>query len=193
MKTLSLLSITLLGLSAASSSAAIIALNLEGKGGIGLLASNENFVVNGAFGSGGEVGPGISYDDVNNILTINVAWGTANGFTDLTSNATAGHIHGPAGPGGIGSFTASAGVAFGLDSGPTWNNSASAGGITNRTVTFASQLQEDDLLAGKYYINIHAGPANPGGEIRGNIVIPEASTALLGLMGGLGLLVRKRR
>jgi hypothetical protein len=191
MKTLSLLTtITLLGLSAASSSAAVIALNLEGKGGIGLLASNENGTVNGAFGSGGEVGGGISYDDVSNLLTINVAWGLTNGFSSLTGNASAGHIHGPTASSGVGSFTQNAGVIFGLDSGVTWNNSATSGGVTGRTITL-TETQEGQLLAGRYYINVHTS-LNGGGEIRGNIVVPETSTSVLASTA-LGLMIRRRR
>lgn len=171
--------------------AAVIAFQLEGKGGIGLLASNENQAVNGAFGSGGEVGAGITYDDVTNVLTINVAWGIANGFTNLTGNATAGHIHGPTPASGVGSFTQNIGVLFGLDSGPTWNNSASAGGVFGRTITL-TETQEGQLLAGRYYINVHT-TTNAPGEIRGNlVVVPETSTSVLAA-AALGLLTLRRR
>ena len=81
--------------------------------------------------------------------------------------------------------------SIGLDSGPTWTASAPAGGVTNRTVTF-TEAQEVDLLAGKFYLNIHTA-TNGGGEIRGSLVIPETSSVVLGAVGMLGLLVRKRR
>jgi hypothetical protein len=191
MKKLTFLASSFLGLSAISSQAAIIAFDIQGKGGIGLLSTNENTAVIGAFGSGGEVGAGISYNDVSNELTINVAWGSANGFTDLSGNATAGHVHGPNLSGGAASFLQNATVAFPLDSGGTWNPSASAGGVTGRVLTL-TDIQETQLLDGKFYLNFHTS-VNPTGEIRGNLVVPEPSTAVLGALGMMGLLVRKRR
>lgn len=184
------LSIALLLLSLAPSHAAIIALNLEGKGGVGLLSTNENGTISGSPGSGGEVGSGITYDNVANVLTINVAWGLANGFANLTGNASAGHIHGPTPSSGSAAFLQNVGVLFGLDSGPTWNNSASSGGVFNRTINL-TETQEAELLAGRYYINIHTS-TNGGGEIRGNIVVPETSTAVLGV-AALGLATLRRR
>jgi hypothetical protein len=178
-----------LAVSASSADAATILLDLQGKAGFGLLAGNENSTVNGAFGSGGEVGAGISFDDVSLVLTINVAWGVANGFTNLTGAATMAHIHGPTTSGGTGSFTQNASVLFNLDSGVGWNSSASAGGI-NKTVNLNS-AQAADLLAGKYYINVHTS-TNGGGEIRGNIVIPEPATASF-LALGVGMLALRRR
>ncbi len=185
------LSITLLSL--ASSHAVIIAVNLEGKGGVGLLSTNENVTVTGIPGFGGEVGPGITYDNVTNVLTINVAWGLINGFGNLTGNASAGHIHGPTIASGAAAFLENRPVLFGLDSGPTWNNSATSGGITNRTITL-SESQEAELLAGRYYINVHvASTGNGGGEIRGNLVVPETSTSVLGAAAfGLAALRRRR-
>ncbi len=146
--------------------------------------------MNGAFGSGGEVGAGITYDNVTNVLTVNVAWGLANGFSNLTGNATAGHIHGPTAASGVGAFTQNPGVLFGLDSGPTWNNSATGGGVTGRTITL-TETQEADLLAGRYYINVHTS-TNGGGEIRGNLVVPETSTSVLAA-AALGLMALRRR
>jgi hypothetical protein len=192
MKKIILLASSVLGLSAVSSQAAIVAFDIQGQGGFGLLSTNETHVVTGSFGSGGEVGAGISYNDVSNELTLNFAWGATNGFTSLTGNATAGHIHGPTANGGVASFTQTAGVFFTLSSGLTWDDSASAGGVTGRVLTLTAP-QELELLAGRYYINIHTG-TNGAGEIRGNLVaVPESSTALLGALGMLGLLVRKRR
>lgn len=171
-------------------SSAIILFNLQGKGGTGLLSGNENLVIAGTPGSGGEVGAGISYDDVSNELTINVAWGSGNGFLNLTGNASMGHIHGPTPSSGAAAFLENVGVLFFLDDTPAWNPSATAGGITNRVITLSAG-QETELLAGRYYINVHTG-TNGGGEIRGNmVVVPESSTALLAL-GGLALCFRRR-
>src|SRR4051794_1639146 len=76
---------------AVQTQASTVFFDLVGKGGTGLLAANQNGTVNGTPGSGGEVGAGIFYDDAANLLTINVAWGSANGFANLTGNTTAGH------------------------------------------------------------------------------------------------------
>ena len=75
-------------------------------------------------------------------------------YKDLTGPATAAHFHGPAAPG------ANAGVAIG--STPPLA-SPIKGGATLTAAQFA------DLQAGKYYYNVHTA-ANPGGEIRGQMM-----------------------
>lgn len=74
-------------------------------------------------------------------------------YSGLSSAPAAGHFHGPADPG------ANAGVAV-----PFEGNLASPikGSAT------LTDAQAADLLAGKYYINLHT-PANKGGEIRGQV------------------------
>ena len=77
-------------------------------------------------------------------------------WTGLTGTATVGHFHSPALPGA----NASPLVFFLLQ------NNGTAG-----TATGSAQLsdaQETDLLAGKFYANIHT-TANTGGEIRGQV------------------------
>ncbi len=167
--------------------------DLEGKGGSGLLSGNENGAISGSPGIGGEINAGISYDDVSNLLTINVGWGSANGFVDLTGNATAGHIHGPTTSGGTGSFTQNASVKYPLDSLGGWNANATSGGFSG-TVTIL-EADEVALLAGRFYINVHTS-ANAGGEIRGNLVaVPEPAEtgALVGGLAGLFALARRLR
>ena len=188
MTTRILLAATLLA--APCASAAVIQFDLIGKGGTGLLATNENGTINGTPGSGGEVGPGISFDDVTSVLTINVGWGATNGFVNLSGTATAGHIHGPTASSGSAAFNENAGVRFGLDGGAGWNP-AVGGGITNTTVTISAG-DVPALMAGRFYINIHTA-ANPGGELRGNLVpIPEPATGVLALLAGT-LAARRRR
>lgn len=176
--------------------------SLAGKGGAGLLPGNENFTVNGAAGSGGELGAGILFDDVTNVLSVHVGWGSANGFTDLTGNATAAHIHW-SGTNvnnlsivGDAAFLTSGGVIVGLDNVAfNYSNSASAGLINGSTVL--SDLHETALFNGQLYVNVHTS-TNGGGEIRGNITgataIPEPSSfAALAGLAGLALAGARRR
>jgi hypothetical protein len=160
----------------------IINLDLSGKAGPGLLIGNENPSVPSG-GSGGEIGAGISFDTLSNVLTINIGWGSGNGFTDLTGTTTGGHIHGPTTDPAPASFTENAGILIALDSLAGWNSSATNGGFSG-TVTLTSS-QATDLQAGRLYINVHTS-ANPGGEIRGYLVVPEPNSIALLIVGLAG-------
>jgi len=75
-------------------------------------------------------------------------------YSGLSGPATAGHFHGPAEAG------KNAGVAVPIT------------GIAASPVEGSATLtdaQAADLVAGKYYVNIHTA-ANPGGEIRGQVM-----------------------
>ena len=74
-------------------------------------------------------------------------------YSGLSGNATAAHFHGPAEPG------KNAGVAVAIP--------GAALSPTEGTATL-TDAQAADLLAGKFYVNIHTA-ANPGGEIRGQV------------------------
>ena len=74
-------------------------------------------------------------------------------YSGLSGPATAAHFHGPAAAG------ANAGVAVAI---PNATSSPAEGSAT------LTDAQAADLIAGKYYINIHTA-ANPGGEIRGQV------------------------
>jgi len=73
-------------------------------------------------------------------------------YSGLTGPATAAHFHGPAEPG------KNAGVAVPI---------APATSPTEGSATL-TDAQAADLVAGKYYVNVHTA-ANPGGEIRGQV------------------------
>ena len=88
-----------------------------------------------------------SLDTATKVLTYGVQ------YSGLSGPATAGHFHGPADPG------ANAGVAMPFPT-PTSPIQGTA------TLTDA---QMADLMAGKWYANVHTA-ANPGGEIRGQMV-----------------------
>jgi hypothetical protein len=74
-------------------------------------------------------------------------------YSGLSGAATAAHFHGPAEAG------KNAGVAVAI---PNATSSPAEGSAT------LTDEQAADLLAGKYYINVHTA-ANPGGEIRGQV------------------------
>ena len=76
-------------------------------------------------------------------------------YTGLSGPATAAHFHGPA------EKTANAGVAINL---------VAAGAPSSPMVGSASitPAQAADLMAGRWYINIHTQAA-PAGEIRGQV------------------------
>ena len=86
--------------------------------------------------------------------TDTVTW-TVN-YAGLSGPAVAAHFHGPAAPG------ANAGVQIPIVAkGPASSPVSGAAKLTDQ--------QEKDLLAGRYYINIHT-PAHPAGEIRGQVL-----------------------
>ncbi len=188
-----ILSAACLGFAAMPAQAAVISFDLAGTAGTGLLGGNENPARAG--GSGGEVGSGISFDDATNILTINVGWGSANGFTDLTGNAVAGHIHGGAvNNGGLTPFTQNRGVRVDLGGLPGFDGNGVSGGFSGSVTISAADLA--DLFAGALYINIHTRTF-PGGEIRGNLVRAPEPVALASMFAGLvlvgGIAARRRK
>ena len=88
-----------------------------------------------------------TYDTVGKKLTWTVT------FSGLTGNATMAHFHGPAEAG------TNAGVAV-----PIPGTASPMAGSTTLT-----DAQAADLMAGKWYVNIHTAD-NKGGEIRGQLV-----------------------
>ena len=75
-------------------------------------------------------------------------------YSGLSGPATAAHFHGPAEAGKNG------GVAVAI---PNATSSPAEGSAT------LTDAQAADLTGGKYYVNIHTA-ANPGGEIRGQVM-----------------------
>ena len=87
----------------------------------------------------------LSFDTSSSVLNWNLV------FSGLSSSNSANHMHGPA-PVGV-----NAGIQVGLVIGsPSIGN------------TILTPVQQADLLAGLWYINIHSSNF-PGGEIRGQI------------------------
>ena len=83
-------------------------------------------------------------------------------FSGLSGNASAAHIHG----------TAEQGVNAGVLQ--TFNGfpAKAAGTYSGSLLIDGVKFLEESLLAGKYYMNIHTA-ANPGGEIRGQLVLTK--------------------
>ena len=75
-------------------------------------------------------------------------------YSDLSGPAGAGHLHGPATEG------QNAGVALGF-------KGAIESPITGEATITPEQAK--DVLAGKWYVNLHT-KANPGGEIRAQVL-----------------------
>jgi hypothetical protein len=73
-------------------------------------------------------------------------------YSGLTGPATMAHFHGPAAPG--------------ANAPPTIVMQSAASPISGAALL--TEAQADDLVAGKWYFNVHT-QANPGGEIRGQI------------------------
>jgi hypothetical protein len=89
----------------------------------------------------------VSYDTTSKQVTWRIT------YSGLSGPPTAAHFHGPAQPG------ANAGVAVPI---PNPATSPVQGSAT------LNDAQAADLLAGRYYINIHTA-TNPAGEVRGQV------------------------
>jgi len=123
-----------------------------------LSAGNSNTVVLGGSLSGASEVPPVKttgsgtvearFDKSTQVLTWKVS------FTGLSGPATAAHFHGPAAPG------SNAGVVI-----PFSGNTSPIEGSATLT-----PAQAADLLAGKWYANVHTA-ANKGGEVRAQISV----------------------
>jgi hypothetical protein len=83
-------------------------------------------------------------------------------FSGLSGNATAAHIH------GLGEIGVAAPVVQSFSGFPA----ATSGTYSNSLLIDGVKIKEEDLLAGRYYVNIHTA-ARPAGEIRGQIILTK--------------------
>lgn len=146
---------------------------------INLTASIDCAQANAGAGTCGAGGTGtgsatITLDDQTNLLSWNIGW------SGLSGTLTVAHFHGPALP------SQNAGVQV--------NFLSIAPGNPSIGSTTISASQASDLLNQLWYINIHS-TAFTGGEIRGQVLLPEPTATLLVAIGvlGVGIAVRRRR
>ena len=181
----SLSTIAALAVLTTTASAAIIQFDISplsfGDNTIGLSGPNEAPSV-ASLATGNEIGAGIFLNDVTMILTLNFAYGSAFGFVDLTGNFSNSHIH-------IGADNVFGGVVVGINGNHTPSGTKS--GSYSGTVALTAP-QQTDLLNNLHYINIHSS-AFGGGEIRGQLVVPEPGSAMLLLSGATAVLGLRRR
>jgi len=96
----------------------------------------------------------VVYNKTTKTLGFTMVW---NNLTDVPTGA---HIHGPAAAGTNASIQADFFSLIPKTTSGSFSYSVPVDGV---------KIVEADLLAGKYYFNMHT-PLNPGGEIRGQIV-----------------------
>ena len=97
----------------------------------------------------------LSFDPTTKAITYNFSWQLGS----TTATVTNMHFHGA----DDGSDIKSSGVAIGITGFPT----STMGNMSGQTVAL-TDAQVSQLLAGKWYLNIHSSTV-PGGELRGNI------------------------
>jgi len=134
---------------------------------VNLVASIDGSQANAGAGSG-SAGTGfgtMTYDTVSGLFSWDISW------SGLSGAATNAHFHGPALP------NQNAGVQVGI--------STTSPAIDSAVI---SAGQAADLLNELWYINIHT-QAEPGGEIRGQVLLAPEPASLLLLLGGAAGLV----
>ena len=142
--------------------AQIIEFDLQGKVE-GISGQNENPPISGA-GTGDINVDRIFFDSQTRILTVDIHWGSANGFTDLSSDVDFMNLHGPTESDAPASFDQNADVLTGLNG---FSSSASSGGFSGAIDIPTEEVQ--NLLNGRYYIHLHTFD-EPDGECRGYVV-----------------------
>jgi hypothetical protein len=107
-----------------------------------------------------------NYDTKTRLLTYKVAW------IGLLDSATTLHVHGLADAGALAVAPYTNGIiqTFTKSTSPALPNTKRDSVFTANLYIDGVVLKEEDLLAGKYYIDLHT-KAKPNGEIRGQIVL----------------------
>ena len=97
-----------------------------------------------------------NYNRLTRTLTYKVT------FSGLSDKATAAHIHG-LGEAGVSAPVVQTFVGFPLLAAGTYSGTLLVDGV---------KIKEEDILAGRYYVNIHTA-LRPAGEIRGQLVLTK--------------------
>ena len=123
------------------------------------ILSNKDVVLDGTQEVPAKLGAGngtmdLAYNRSTRTLTYTVRWNS------LSGNIIGMHIHG----------TAAKGFSAGIVQNFSGYSTALSGSFSGTFFVDGVAVKEEDLLRGGYYLNIHT-PLNPGGEIRGQIVV----------------------
>ena len=171
----------------------IIEFTPEGAAGTGFLAGN---IAPSTSSSGaGDVGSGgIFFDTDTNLLSVDILWGSENGFSDLTGDVILLHLHGPVDPGQSGWGQVNTNILVQMQNSLNFDSSGSGGSLVESF--FLDDQQEEWLLDSRTYINIHTD-LYPTGEIRGYLTnttstVPEPTSVAL-LFGLAGTIFGRRR
>jgi hypothetical protein len=128
----------------------------------GLNPTNVVPAVTNSTGSGNVISGGIALQTTNSTLTFAIGYGASAGFSNLTGQATAVSLNGPA------STTTNAAVLFDLSPFTFPAIEPTNGGVISGSVVLTSE-QSSNLLAGLDYIVIGTD-SNTNGEIRGQLI-----------------------
>ena len=157
-----------------SAKADIVSFILTGAAGEGLLEGNID-PATGEPGTGGIGMTGITLNTNTNILHVDLEWGSANGYTDLSQAVDRVHLHGPTDGAGTGAFGQTAPLLVTLSNTTDYDASASAGFLNGNFFIDNDDIQA--VLDGRTYINVHLTPTDTG-AIRGYLLaVPEPSAA----------------
>ncbi len=161
-----------------------------GSAGEGLLAGNID-PATGEPGTGGIGLTGVTLDTDQQLLHVDLKWGSANGFVDLSADVLKLHLHGPTLSSGTGAFGEVAPLLITLSGSSAFDASRSSGGINADFFIDAADVPA--FLDGRMYFNVHLTDTDTG-VIRGYLQpVPEPrSLLMLGVMVGLGGLRRRR-
>ena len=166
---------------------------LTGAQGIGLLPGNIDPPTSST-GSGDMGIAGILLDTDTNILSIDIEWGSENGYSDLSGEITLLHLHGPTPslpPSNFGEVNPN--IIVNLANSLNFNSSATGGGLNDGY--FLSNQEEEWLLSGRTYINVHT-EMHPTGEIRGYVLpnsVPEPGSTIFVSGIVIAAVLRRRR
>ena len=163
----------------------------NGDHGIGLSTLNETSPLAGSPGEGDEINNGILYDDVTNVLTFDIGYGSNHGFPDINGGLQGAGIHGPSSvqfPNSNVSVNPALHSIF-LDHIP-FPPLLFVGTGTFTGAVMLSDQQELDLFDNELYVNINSG-TRPNGEIQGQLIpvaiIPLPAALWLAVAPLLGL------